>query len=81
MTADSPQLAEIRRVLDAHAPALMEIPGVVGVAVGLLGDRATPCIRVLVERRTPGIEELPSTLEGHPLVVEETGPFRPLDGR
>jgi len=58
----------------------MAIPGVVGVAIGLRDDGTTPCIQILVAERTRTLEErLPRTLEGHPVVVEETGPIRPLD--
>ena len=82
MTADRPELAAINRVLTAHADELMAIRGVVGVAVGLLHDGQTPCLRVLVEALTPELQaHIPRTLDGHPVVVEETGTIRPLDGR
>jgi hypothetical protein len=38
MTAESPELAAIQRALAAHVDELMAVPGVVGVAIGLLDD-------------------------------------------
>lgn len=80
MTADSPELAAIRRVQEAHTAELMALPGVVGVAIGLLADGRTPCLKVLVERSSEELRaRLPETLEGHPVVVQEAGAIRPLD--
>ena len=80
MTADSPELTPIRRVMEAHTEELMALPGVVGVAIGLLEDETTPCIKVLIVERNSELDAaLPTTLEGHPVVVEETGVIRPLD--
>lgn len=82
MTADSPELAAIKQVLEAHVDELMAIRGVAGVAIGLSSDGKTPCLQILVTKRTPELEaRLPRTLEGHPVVVEETGEIRPLDDR
>jgi hypothetical protein len=67
--------ASIAQVLERHADSLMAVPGVVGVAEGLCGG--TPCIKVLVVRRTPELERrIPATLEGHPVEIQETGEFR-----
>ena len=66
-------------VLRAHDKALMAIPGVVGVYVGLLEDGRTSCLKVMAVRKTPEIErKVPKLLEGYPVVVEETGLIRPL---
>jgi hypothetical protein len=74
-------LADISDVLDAHDDALMTISGVVGVYVGLLDDDETPCIKIMVVEKTPELEEtLPKSLDGHPVVVEESGVIRPLNG-
>ena len=73
-------LADINTVLSAHDDALMTIPGVVGVYVGLLEDGETPCIKIMVVEKTPELEEmLPKSLDGHPVVVEESGVIRPLN--
>lgn len=72
-------LRDINAVLSDHDDALMAIEGVVGVAVGLLEDGKTLCIKVLVVRETPELaRRIPSSLEGYPVVVEETGVIRPL---
>lgn len=80
MTADSPEFAAINQVLAAHVDGLMATPGVVGVAIGLLDDERTPCLRILVTKRTPELESsLPGTLAGHPVLIDEVGVIRPLD--
>jgi hypothetical protein len=68
----------VEEALKNNAERLMSIPGVVGVAVGECGGK--PCIRVLVDRKTAELmKKIPSTLEGFPVVVEETGPIGPMD--
>ena len=48
----------------------------------LLDDGETPCIKIVVVEKTPELEEkLPKSLDGHPVVVEETGIIRPLSER
>lgn len=80
MTADSPEFAAINQVLEAHADELMATPGVTGIAIGLLSDGKTPCLKILVTKLTKELETgLPGTLDGHPVVVEATGVIRPLD--
>jgi hypothetical protein len=70
---------DINAVLSEHDDALMAIEGVVGVYVGLLEDEKTPCLKVMVVRQTPELtRRIPSSLEGYPVVVEETGIIRPL---
>jgi hypothetical protein len=66
---------DIHETKAAHTEALIAIPGVVGVAVGKSGDR--PCIRVYLERDTPALRKLvPSELNGHPVEIVVTGPFK-----
>jgi hypothetical protein len=82
MTADSQEFAAINQVLEAHADELMAIQGVAGVAIGLLEDGETPCLKILVVKLTRELEsELPGSLDGHPVVVEESGVIRPLDDK
>ncbi len=70
---------DINEVLKAHSKELMALPGVVGVYVGMLDDGKTLCLKVMVEKKTPDlVRRLPDHLEGYPLVVEETGPIRPM---
>jgi len=65
----------IEEALKEHTDALMAIPGVVGVAQGLLGG--TPCIRVFVIEKTPP-QTIPRVLRGYPVVIETTGAMRAL---
>jgi hypothetical protein len=63
----------IEEVLKKYTPE----PGVVGTSQGLCDGQ--PCIKVFVVEKTGDLQqELPSTLEGYPVVIEETGRFRAL---
>ncbi len=67
----------IEEVLSLHARDLLAIPGVVGVAQGRRANRA--CLLVFVNQKTPELEKkIPATLEGYPVVIEETGEIRAL---
>jgi hypothetical protein len=67
----------IEQVLKAHTPELMALPGVVGTAQGLCEGR--PCILVFVSRKTPELQkQIPKSLEGYPVILEETGEIRAL---
>ena len=67
----------IKATLKAHTDALMAIPGVVGVGQGLLGD--TPCIKVFVVEKTSALQQqIPQVLDGHPVVIEQTGVMKAL---
>ncbi len=67
----------IETVLKEHTDRLMSLPGVVGTAIGVC--EGTPCIKVLVVKKTPQlVNEIPQTLEGYPVVIEETGEIRAL---
>jgi hypothetical protein len=67
----------IEEVLKEHTEDLMSIPGVVGTAQGLCDDR--DCIKVFVIEKTPELDQkIPNTLEGYPVMIEETGEFRAL---
>lgn len=67
----------IEAVLEQHNDQLMSLPGVVGTAIGECAGR--PCIKVLAGKKTPELlKNVPQTLEGFPVIIEETGEFRPL---
>ena len=67
----------IEEVLKEHTDDLMAIPGVVGTGQGLLDGK--PCIKVFVIKKTPQLDrKIPSNLDNHPVVIEETGEFRAL---
>ena len=70
---------DINAVLRDHDKELLAIPGVVGVYVALLEDGKTPCLKVMLARKTAETERaIPRTLEGYPVVPEVTGEIRPL---
>ena len=57
--------------------SVLTLTGVVGTAIGLCDD--APCIKVYVVRKTDELSaKIPSTFEGFPVDVEETGEFRAL---
>lgn len=67
----------IQDVLQEHTEGWMAMPGVVGTALGESEGR--PCIKVFVAEKTQELaEKIPGTLEGHRVIVEETGEFRAL---
>lgn len=67
----------IQQILAAHTAAWMALPGVVGTAIGESEGR--PCIKVFVKEKTPELAaQIPDSVEGHPVVVEQTGEFRAL---
>jgi hypothetical protein len=68
----------IQAVLDEHAGTLLTVPGVIGTALG--ESSGQPYVRVLVVRKTPElVEQIPSSLEGYAVAVEETGGSGPRD--
>ncbi|MGR8997952.1 MAG: hypothetical protein ACU88J_02760 [Gammaproteobacteria bacterium] len=70
----------IEATLKAHTDALMAMPGVVGVGQGLIG--VTPCIKVFVVEKSSALQkQIPKALDGHPVIVEQTGEFRALPKR
>ena len=62
----------IEEVLDRHRDRLMAIPGVSGLGIGDKGGN--PAIVIMVKQLTPDLKaRLPRALEGHPVVVEQSG--------
>ena len=38
-----------------------------------------PCIKIYLAKKTPELlTQLPATIAGHPVAIEETGPFKAL---
>jgi hypothetical protein len=71
---------DVNQVLEENRERILGLPGVQGVYVSALED-GSPCIKVAVSEFTPELEEsLPTRLEGHPVVVVETGPIEPRGG-
>lgn len=64
---------ELKTVLETDAQKLVSIPDVTGVGTGELPDK-TPCIIVFVSRASHRVRTgVPSTLHGHPVVIEVSG--------
>lgn len=73
---------DINAVLKDHDKELLAIPGVVGVYVGLLPDDKTPCLKVMVVKETEEIKRMiTKSIEGYPVIIEESGVIRPLKGK
>jgi len=70
---------DINDVLREHDDELLAIPGVVGVYVGVLADDKTPCLKIMVVKKSEDLEKaIPKTIDGYPVEIEETGIIRPL---
>ncbi len=68
---------KITEVLKRHTDELMSVPGVVGVAEGEF--QGSPCIKVFVMDKTQELlRQIPETIEGFLLQIEESGEFRTL---
>ncbi|MFH1884818.1 MAG: hypothetical protein ABIL62_19130 [Planctomycetota bacterium] len=68
----------IEQVQEEHTDAWMAIPGVEGTAIGL--SEGKPCIRIFTSSKPQEVrDKIPSTVEGYPVIIEETGAFRALD--
>ena len=67
----------IQEVLRENTERWMALAGVVGTALGEFEGQ--PCIKVFAAEKTPELlAEIPESVEGHRVIVEETGEFRAL---
>ena len=70
---------KIEEVRSAWEKRLMDIPGVMGIGVGLTKDRSQVCIKVYVSREdSKQVEQIPKQIEGYPVEVEIRKPFKAL---
>jgi len=68
----------IEQVQEEHTDDWMAISGVEGTAIGLFEGK--PCIKIFTSKKPHEIRaKIPSTVEGYPVIIEETGAFRALD--
>ena len=66
---------KIKEVLRSYAHKLMAVPGVVGVGEG--ESEGKPCIMVFViDGKAKPLKDLPQSLEGYLLKIEESGQFQ-----
>ncbi len=67
----------IEQVQQEHTDEWMAIPGVEGTAIGLFEGK--PCIKIFTSLKSQEVrDKIPSTVEGYPVIIEETGEFRAL---
>ena len=70
----------IEQVQEEHTDDWMAIPGVEGTAIGLYEGK--PCIKIFSSKKAEDMRAMiPSTVEGYPVIIEETGIFRALNER
>ena len=68
----------IEQVLEEYTDRIMSVDGVVGTGIGECDGQ--PCIKVYVVKKTRELEEqIPATLEGYPVSIQETGEIKALD--
>jgi len=68
----------IEQVIAEYTDEWMAIPGIEGTAIGLSDNK--PCIKIFTSVKTQELRaEIPSTIEGYPVIIEETGTFHALD--
>ena len=68
----------IEQVQEEQTDDWMAIPGVEGTAIGLFEGK--PCIKIFTSLKPKELrDKIPSTVEGYPVIIEETGAFRALD--
>jgi hypothetical protein len=82
MRNDQAAIDRITRAQEAHSAALMQLPNVVGTALGVktVGDKPTEdlALVVLVRRKVPldqlkPEERIPTEIDGVPVDVQEVG--------
>ena len=67
----------IEQVQKDHSEKWMAIQGVEGTAIGLIKDK--PCIMVFTSTTTGELStKIPSTVEGYPVIIKQTGKFHAL---
>ncbi len=68
----------IEQVLKDHTDQWMAIHEIEGTAIGL--SRGKPCIKIFTSSNMQNMQDkIPSTVEGYPVIIEETGEFRALE--
>lgn len=68
----------IEQVQQEHTDEWMAIPGVEGTAIGLSDNK--PCIMVFSSIKADKLRaKIPSTVEGYPVIIKETGTFRAFE--
>ena len=75
---DSMPQRSIEQILKDNTGKWLAIPGVEGAAIGLFEGK--PCIRIFTSSNTQELRnKIPSSIDGHTVVIEQTGEFRALE--
>ncbi len=75
---EAPVERSIEEVQEAFTREWMDLPGVVGTGIGLCEGQ--PCIKVFVAGPIQQLEErIPNEVDGHRVVLEQTGRFQARD--
>jgi hypothetical protein len=68
----------IEQVQQEHTSQWMATPGVEGTAIGLY--KGKPCIKIFSSVKPQKLRgKIPTSVEGYPVIIEETGTFRALE--
>ncbi len=68
----------IEQVKQEHTDTWMALPGVVGTGIGQC--KGKPCILILAASNTEQIrKQIPSTVDGYPVVIQYVGEIHALD--
>ena len=71
-----PQMARMRSIQTSNQDSILAIPGIVGIGIGLTEDGENSAFIVYTEKLTDEVAQaVPSTLEGIPVRLIESGEF------
>lgn len=71
------RVEELKGIQERHEDSVMNIPGVVGIGIGLTEDGKDLAFIVYVEKLTPAVEaQVPDRIEGVPVRIIESGIFK-----
>ena len=76
MCGENQMESSIQEVKKQHEQRLLGLPGVVSVGIGL-DQNSQPAIIIGLDGSNPEIEaQLPTTLEGYPVILKNVGPIK-----
>ena len=65
---------KVKDVIKKHTEKLLALPGVVGIGEGELNGE--PCILIFIRDNQADLQkDIPSKLEGYPIVINKSGDF------
>lgn len=69
----TPVLNKVMAIQNRHTDDLMKIDGVIGTGTGI-DESGKPIVKIFTSR--PNVANVPASLDGVPVIIEETGDFR-----